>query len=75
MKVLLIGGTGYIGTRLMTLMQARSDCTPIAASRSASSQGLRLDTRNELALTQALCGVDAVVNCVAGSAPAIADGA
>lgn len=75
MKVLVIGGTGYIGTRLMTLMHTRSDCTPIAASRSASGQGLRLDTRDEAALTQALRGVDAVVNCVAGSAPAIADGA
>jgi nucleoside-diphosphate-sugar epimerase len=81
MKVLVIGGTGYIGTRLMALMQARTDCTPIAASRGAGGAGgedgpgLRLDTRDEAALTQALRGVDAVVNCVAGSAPSIAAGA
>ncbi len=75
MKVLVIGGTGYIGTRLMTLMHARTDFTPIAASRRNTGSSLRLDTRNEAALTQALRGVDAVVNCVAGSAPAIADGA
>ena len=75
MKVLVIGGTGYIGTRLMALMHARTDFTPIAASRGNTGSGLRLDTRNEAALTQALRGVDAVVNCVAGSAPAIAGGA
>ncbi len=75
MKVLVIGGTGYIGTRLMALMHTRKDCLAIAASRGASGQGLRLDTRDEAALAQALRGVDAVVNCVAGSAPAIAGGA
>jgi nucleoside-diphosphate-sugar epimerase len=56
-------------------MHARTDFTPIAASRDNTGPGLRLDTRNEAALTQALRGVDAVVNCVAGSAPAIARGA
>ena len=75
MKVLVIGGTGYIGTRLMALMHARADCTPIAASRGASGPGLRLDTRDVAALTQTLRSVDAVVNCVAGSASAIAGGA
>jgi nucleoside-diphosphate-sugar epimerase len=75
MKVLVIGGTGYIGARLMALMHAQTDYTPICAARSASGPGLRLDTRDEPALTQALREVDAVVNCVAGSAPAIADGA
>lgn len=75
MKVLVIGATGYIGMRLMALMHARADFTPIAASRGARGCDLRLDTRDEAALTQALRGVDAVVNCVAGSAPAIADGA
>jgi len=75
MKVLVIGGTGYIGTRLMALMHARRDCTPVCAARRASSHGLSLDTRDEAALTQALRGVDAVVNCVAGSAPAISGGA
>ena len=40
MKVLVIGGTGYIGTRLMALMHARRDCTPVCAARRASSHGL-----------------------------------
>jgi nucleoside-diphosphate-sugar epimerase len=47
----------------------------VGASRHGGPGLLRLDTRDEAALTAALRGVDAVVNCVAGSAPAIAGGA
>ena len=75
MKVLVIGATGYIGTRLTARMHAQGGYTPVCAARSASVHGLRLDTRDEATLTQALRGVDAVVNCVAGSASAIAGGA
>jgi nucleoside-diphosphate-sugar epimerase len=75
MKVLVIGGSGYIGTRLVALMRAGGRYTPVSAARHAGSGHLRLDTRDEAALTRALYGMDAVVNCVAGSAPAIAGGA
>lgn len=75
MKVLVIGGSGYIGSRLVALMQAGGRHTPVSASRHGGAGHLRLDTRDEAALRRALQGMDAVVNCVAGSAPAIAEGA
>lgn len=78
MKVLVLGGSGYIGSRLVQMLQATGWATPVAASSRAplSVPGqLRLDTRDEAALTRALGEVDAVVNCVAGSAGAIGEGA
>ncbi len=75
MKVLVIGGTGYIGARLVSVLQGRGDLEPMCASRRASGSGLRLDTRDTAALTQALRGAHAVVHCVAGSASAISQGA
>lgn len=75
MKVLVLGGSGFIGNRLAYLMLARGDATPIVASRRAGGQGFSLDTRDEASLVRALREVDAVVNCVAGSASAIAQGA
>ncbi len=78
MRVLVLGGSGYIGSRLCQMLQASGWATPISASTRAplSTPGhLRLDTRDEAALTRALGEVDAVVNCVAGSAGAIGEGA
>ncbi|AEG92168.1 NAD-dependent epimerase/dehydratase family protein [Ramlibacter tataouinensis] len=78
MKVLVLGGSGYIGSRLCQMLQATGWAIPISASSRAplSVPGhLRLDTRDEPALTRALQEADAVVNCVAGSAAAIAEGA
>lgn len=70
MKVLVLGGTGYIGRRLVAALSQMPDMTPIAASRRAG-----VDTLDRDSLVRALQGVDAVVNCVAGSAGAIAQGA
>ncbi len=75
MKVLVLGGSGYIGARLVTLLRADGHHVPTSASRRGGAGHLCLDTRDEAALTQALRGQDAVVNCVAGSGPAIAEGA
>lgn len=75
MNVLVLGGSGYVGARLVTLLQAGGCHRPTSACRRGGPGHLRLDTRDEAALTQALRGQDAVVNCVAGSGPAIADGA
>lgn len=72
MRVLILGATGYIGSRLMSHLQADGRFDPIGGSRRGS---LHLDTRDQYALTQALSASDAVVNCVAGSARAIAEGA
>ena len=75
MRVLILGATGYIGSRLMSHLQADGRFDPIGAARRGRQGSLHLDTRDQHALTQALSASDAVVNCVAGSARAIAEGA
>lgn len=81
MKVLVLGATGFIGTHLMSRLAATPGITPLAASRRASQsrqgswQTVAVDTLNTQSLVQALTGVDAVVNCVAGDARTIAEGA
>lgn len=69
MKVLVLGGSGYIGSRVCQRL-AREGIEAVAASRRAG-----VDTLDAASMTRALQGVDAVVNCVAGSASAIAQGA
>jgi nucleoside-diphosphate-sugar epimerase len=69
MKVLVLGGTGYIGSRVAAAL-AQSGDTPVIASRRSG-----VDTTDLDSMTRALHGMDAVVNCVAGSAEGIAQGA
>ena len=68
-QVLVLGGTGYIGSRLVAKL-AQAGWVPIAASRRDG-----VDTTDESSLVRALQGMDAVVNCVAGSKDAISTGA
>jgi len=78
MKVLVLGGSGYVGSRLCALLQAGGWATPVSASSRRPADGvasLRVDTRDRAALAQALTGMDAVVNCVAGDAASIGEGA
>jgi nucleoside-diphosphate-sugar epimerase len=78
MRVLVLGGSGYVGSRLCALLQGSGWATPVSASSrqpTAGADSLRVDTRDPHGLAQALRGVDAVVNCVAGNATAIAQGA
>lgn len=75
MRVLVLGGTGHIGARLCAKLQASGWATPVCASRHGRAHALRLDTCDETALAAALQQVDAAVNCVTGSAQAIAQGA
>ncbi len=72
MKVLILGGSGYIGRHLAHHLAA-AGLRPLAASRHDAP--LRLDACDGAALTEALRRCDAVVNAVAGSAHAIAEGA
>ncbi|MBE7941706.1 MULTISPECIES: NAD(P)-dependent oxidoreductase [Ramlibacter] len=75
MNVLVLGGSGYIGSALVRRL-AQDGVQVVAASRHAQGPGqLTLDTQDTAALAAALRGADAVVNCVAGSGPAIAGGA
>jgi len=79
MKILVIGASGHIGKALVTRLQAGSfDITCASRGRKTTQTTLRqiaLDTRDSAALTSALGGMDAVINCVAGDADSIAKGA
>lgn len=77
MKVLVLGGSGYIGSRLCTLLGESGWATPVSASRRPGRgvEAIQVDTTDAASMRSALKGFDAVVNCVAGSAEAIARGA
>lgn len=80
MKVLILGGSGYIGQHLLVRLAATPGISAVSASRGRSTvpagiSTVQLDTRDEAALTQAMQGMDCVVNCVAGDADSIASGA
>ena len=76
MNVLVLGGSGYIGSRLVAMLRESGWARPVAASsRARGDSQLRLDTRDGPALTEALRGMDAVVNLVAGDAESIGAGA
>lgn len=84
MQILVLGGSGFVGQRLARQLVA-AGLRPCLASRGqrtgagslAPSAGphLTLDACDEAALTSALRRCDAVVNAVAGSPRAIAEGA
>jgi len=78
MRVLVLGGSGYVGSRLCAMLRDSGWASPVSASsrsRTTGAESLRVDTTDSASLTLALQDVDAVVNCVAGSAAAIAQGA
>jgi nucleoside-diphosphate-sugar epimerase len=78
MKVLVLGGSGYIGSRFCELLALAGWATAVRASSRHGVDGpenVRVDTTDPFAMAQAVKGMDAVVNCVAGSARAISEGA
>lgn len=83
MKILVLGGSGHIGQQLLYALRSTSWAEPVGASRAAqpdhasngSADWLSVDTTDRSALTAALQGFDAVVNCVAGDARSISEGA
>ena len=76
MNVLVLGATGYVGSRLATLLRESGWARPVEASSRARGEGqVRVDVRDGAALAEALRGMDAVVNCVAGDAASLAEGA
>jgi nucleoside-diphosphate-sugar epimerase len=77
-RVLVLGGSGYVGSRLVAMLRQTRWATPVSASsrqRTPDADNLRVDTRDAASLRAALDGIDAVVNCVAGNAQAISQGA
>jgi nucleoside-diphosphate-sugar epimerase len=68
MPVLVLGASGFIGSRLVAALAADAVYRPIAASRRA---GLVLDATNVDAMGAALVDRPFVVNCIAGSPSAM----
>jgi nucleoside-diphosphate-sugar epimerase len=81
MKVLVLGGNGYIGKRLVSMLAATTWAKPVTASRSKPrgqtdlASWLSIDSCDKTRLTQVLGNFDAVVNMVAGDRQSIAAGA
>jgi nucleoside-diphosphate-sugar epimerase len=83
-RILVLGASGFIGKRLVHMLAASDWAHPVAASRSSRTEkpsmagqveGLQLDATKAGDMNHALAGVDAVVNCVAGGANTIVEGA
>ena len=80
-RVLVLGGGGFIGRRLLAVLGREPGFQAIAGTRRPRAPGaevaahVKVDTLDAASVAAALAGCDAVVNCVAGSAAAIADGA
>lgn len=75
-RVLVLGAGGFIGRRVVAALTAEPWATPVAAlHRAPVAQGqvevVQLDAADPVALQWALRDIDAVVNCVAGSARTI----
>lgn len=78
MRVLVLGGSGYVGSRLCAMLRDSGWAQPVSASRrrrTTDIESVSLDTTDPDALAGALQGADAVVNCVAGDGASIAQGA
>lgn len=76
LRVLVLGGGGFIGTRIVRGLLARGFEPPRVACRHAQSlppgsESWQLDAFDRVALDRALDGIDVVVNCVAVSPYAI----
>lgn len=68
--VLVLGASGFIGSRLVTALSDSLTYRPVAASRRvgpASYDALAFDATRPTAMRAALCNADAVVNCISGS--------
>jgi nucleoside-diphosphate-sugar epimerase len=63
--VLVLGASGFIGSRLVAALSTSRRYQPIAASR--RSAGLTLDATDPAAMRAALRNADRVVTCIAGN--------
>jgi nucleoside-diphosphate-sugar epimerase len=77
MRVLVLGGGGFVGGRIVAALAASGRAVPVIAARRAQddAQVVAFDALDPAALAKALDGVDAVVNCVSGGADTIQRGA
>src|ERR1700748_3858273 len=61
--VLVLGASGFIGSRVVAALASSATYRPVAASRKA---GLVLDATNPAAVRDALDDISFVINCIAG---------
>lgn len=77
MTVLILGATGYIGSTLAAELRLK-DIVVLTASRGpikGQAGHRQVDTLRVESLLEAMHGVDTIINCVAGDAVAISEGA
>jgi nucleoside-diphosphate-sugar epimerase len=80
-RILVLGANGFIGRKLVAALHAADWAAPIAGVRAAPAtpqEGVEhriVDATDEAAVSGALLGADAVVNCVAGKTAAISQSA
>jgi 2-alkyl-3-oxoalkanoate reductase len=75
-RVVVIGGNGFIGERVVAALKASDWAQPVVASRRRVSKSdgvehVQVDATDESALTLALGNAAGVVNCVTGDAATI----
>ena len=81
MKILVLGCSGYIGSKIVDALKATSWAFPVGASRWRDKVGLtgvefiQINTLDVTGLTTAFRGFDVVINCVAGDERSISEGA
>jgi len=79
MKVLVLGGTGFVGRTIVKHLDEVSDVETIVAARNQASaensRFLAIDATDTDSLSAAFAETDVVVNCVTGSGSAIRDSA
>jgi len=71
-RILVLGGDGFIGSRVVSALAASGWAKPVAAGRASrparpGSERIRLDATDADALKRALETVEGVVDCVAGA--------
>lgn len=82
MNVLVLGGNGFVGKKIINQLKKIESITPFIGARSASSvlsnspvTTLRIDSTNLQELRRGLKDMDVVINCVTGNGRTIMDGA
>jgi nucleoside-diphosphate-sugar epimerase len=65
--VLVLGASGFIGSRVVTALAEHPAYRPVAASRRPTGSALALDATDPVRMAAALRDVDFVVNCIAGN--------